>query len=215
MPAPVKHPEQMNVVIFRENTEDVYAGIEWARARPRRRRSSTSSSARWGSAFGRIRGSASSRSRRPAPSGWFARRSQYAVANKRKTVTLVHKGNIMKFTEGAFRDWGYELAKAEFRDHIVTEEEVAARRLARGEDPRQRSHRRQRVPADADADRRVRRVRDAESERRLPLGRVRRAGGRPRHGARREHRATRSGCSRRRTAPRRSTPARTWSTRGR
>ncbi len=49
---------------------------------------------------------------------------QFAVANKRKTVTLVHKGNIMKFTEGAFRDWGYEVAKAEFRDHIVTEEEI-------------------------------------------------------------------------------------------
>ena len=51
---------------------------------------------------------------------------QYALDNKRKTVTLVHKGNIMKFTEGAFRDWGYEVAKAEFRDHIVTEDEVAA-----------------------------------------------------------------------------------------
>src|SRR5918911_845383 len=51
---------------------------------------------------------------------------QYAIDNKRKTVTLVHKGNIMKFTEGAFRDWGYEVAKAEFRDRIVTEEEVSS-----------------------------------------------------------------------------------------
>ena len=51
---------------------------------------------------------------------------QYAIDNKRKTVTLVHKGNIMKFTEGAFRDWGYEVAKAEFRDQIVTEDEVSA-----------------------------------------------------------------------------------------
>ena len=51
---------------------------------------------------------------------------QYAIDNKRKTVTLVHKGNIMKFTEGAFRDWGYEVAKAEFREHIVTEDEVTA-----------------------------------------------------------------------------------------
>ena len=54
---------------------------------------------------------------------------QYAIDNKRKTVTLVHKGNIMKFTEGAFRDWGYEVAKAEFRDQIVTEDEVTARRV--------------------------------------------------------------------------------------
>ena len=51
---------------------------------------------------------------------------QYAIDNKRKTVTLVHKGNIMKFTEGAFRDWGYELAKAEFRDQVVTEDEVSS-----------------------------------------------------------------------------------------
>ena len=114
-----------------------------------------------------------------------------AVRDRRtsaRRVTLVHKGNIMKFTEGAFRDWGYEVAKAEFRDQIVTEDEVTARRLARGQDPDQRPHRRQRVPAGADADRRLRRLRDAEPERRLPVGRLRRAGRRPRHGAGRQHR---------------------------
>ena len=117
---------------------------------------------------------------------------QYAIDNKRKTVTLVHKGNIMKFTEGAFRDWGYEVAKAEFRDQIVTEDEVGGRRVARGEDPHQRSDRRQRVPADPDPDGRLRRVRHAEPQRRLPVRRLRRAGRRTRHGAGRATSATRS-----------------------
>ena len=121
----------------------------------------------------------------------------------------------MKFTEGAFRDWGYEVAKAEFRDKIVTEDEVTAGASRDGQDPDQRSHRRQRVPADPDAHGGLRRLRDAEPQRRLPVGRVRRAGRRPRHGAGRQHRRRRSASSRRRTAPRRSTPARTSSTRAR
>jgi isocitrate dehydrogenase len=123
-PAPVVRPELMNVVIFRENTEDVYAGIEWAMGTPqalkiidfleremgKRVRPDSGIGIKPMSEFG------SKRLVRMA--------IQYAIANKRKTVTLVHKGNIMKFTEGAFRDWGYEVAKAEFRDRIVTEEEV-------------------------------------------------------------------------------------------
>ena len=113
---------------------------------------------------------------------------KYAIDNNRKSVTLVHKGNIMKFTEGAFRDWGYELAKSEFRDHIVTEDEVVGRRQQDGKV----------VIKDRIADSvfqqiltrtgRVRRDRDAEPERRLPLGRLRGAGRRPRHRARRQHR---------------------------
>jgi isocitrate dehydrogenase len=123
-PSPVVHPERMDVVIFRENTEDVYAGIEWAMGTPqalkliefldkelgKRIRPDSGIGIKPMSEFGTKR---------------LVRMAiQYAIDNKRKTVTLVHKGNIMKFTEGAFRDWGYEVATSEFRDRIVTEEEV-------------------------------------------------------------------------------------------
>jgi isocitrate dehydrogenase len=125
-PAPVTHPERMNVVIFRENTEDVYAGIEWAKGTPEARKiiefleKEMGKRVRPDSGIG-IKPISETGSKR------LVRMAiQYAIDNKRKTVTLVHKGNIMKFTEGAFRDWGYELAKAEFRDKIVTEEEVTA-----------------------------------------------------------------------------------------
>jgi isocitrate dehydrogenase len=123
-PSPVVHPELMDVVIFRENTEDVYAGIEWAKGTPQAAR------------IIEFLGSEMGKRIRPdsgigiKPMSEFGSKRlvrmaiQYALDNKRKTVTLVHKGNIMKFTEGAFRDWGYEVAKSEFRDRIVTEEET-------------------------------------------------------------------------------------------
>jgi isocitrate dehydrogenase len=124
-PAPVTHPERMNVVIFRENTEDVYAGIEWAKGTPEARKiiefleKEMGKRVRPDSGIG-IKPISETGSKR------LVRQAiQYAIDNKRKTVTLVHKGNIMKFTEGAFRDWGYELATTEFRDHVVTEDEVA------------------------------------------------------------------------------------------
>jgi isocitrate dehydrogenase len=124
-PSPVVHPEQMNVVIFRENTEDVYAGIEWAKGTPQAERIINFLSSEMGK---RIRPDSGIGIK---PMSEFGSKRlvrmaiQYAIDNKRKSVTLVHKGNIMKFTEGAFRDWGYELAKAEFRDAIVTEEETS------------------------------------------------------------------------------------------
>src|SRR5213592_4741062 len=124
VPSPVKHPELMNVVIFRENTEDVYAGIEWARGTPQAERVIEFLASEMGK---RIRPDSGIGIK---PISEFGTKRlvrmalQYAIDNKRKTVTIVHKGNIMKFTEGAFRDWGYEVAKAEFRDKIVTEEEV-------------------------------------------------------------------------------------------
>ena len=124
-PAPVTHPERMNVVIFRENTEDVYAGIEWAKGTPEARKiiefleKEMGKRVRPDSGIG-IKPISETGSKR------LVRQAiQYAIDNKRKTVTLVHKGNIMKFTEGAFRDWGYELATTEFRDHVVTEDEVS------------------------------------------------------------------------------------------
>ncbi len=125
-PAPVCHPERMNVVIFRENTEDVYAGIEWARGTPQAAKiiefleRELGKRVRPDSGIGikPISETGSKRLTRMA--------IRYALAHGRKTLTLVHKGNIMKFTEGAFRDWGYEVARAEFGDAVVTEDDVTA-----------------------------------------------------------------------------------------
>src|SRR6267142_2272046 len=105
VPSPVREPEKMNVFIFRENTEDVYIGIEWKSGSPEAKKlleflnnemlKDGKKQIRWDS----------------------------GVGNKRKSVTLVHKGNIQKFTEGAFRDWGYDLAREEFRAQTITERE--------------------------------------------------------------------------------------------
>ena len=125
-PSPVVHPERMNVIIFRENTEDVYAGIEWAKGTPQAQKliefldRELGKRVRPDSGIG-IKPMSETGSKR------LVRMAiRQALADNRKTLTLVHKGNIMKFTEGAFRDWGYELAKAEFRDQVVTEEEHAS-----------------------------------------------------------------------------------------
>ena len=126
-PSPVKHPERMNIVIFRENTEDVYAGIEWEEGTPEAARlieflnkdmlKGGKKQVRLDSGVGikPISVSGTKRLVRMA--------IQHALENECKTVTLVHKGNIQKFTEGAFRKWGYELATAEFRDKVITERE--------------------------------------------------------------------------------------------
>ncbi len=127
IPSPVKHPERMNIMIYRENTEDVYMGIEWKEGTPEVKRlleflnhdmlKGTKKQIRWDSGVGIKPISATGTKR-------LVRKAiEYALAFKRKSVTLVHKGNIQKFTEGAFRDWGYELAKDEFRAKIVTERE--------------------------------------------------------------------------------------------
>jgi len=127
VPSPVRNPERMNIVIFRENTEDVYAGIEWRSGTPEVKKllaflnddmlKGTSKRIREDSAIG-------IKPISPTCTKRLVRRAiQHAIENHRGIVTLVHKGNIMKFTEGAFRDWGYELATAEFREQVVTERE--------------------------------------------------------------------------------------------
>jgi isocitrate dehydrogenase len=127
VPSPVKHPERMNIVIFRENTEDVYAGIEWEQGTPEASRlieflnkdmlKNGKKQIRLDSGIG-IKPMSVSGSKR------LVRMAiQHALDNGCKSVTLVHKGNIQKFTEGAFRKWGYELATEEFRDQVVTERE--------------------------------------------------------------------------------------------
>jgi isocitrate dehydrogenase len=123
-PAPVTHPERMDVVIYRENTEDVYAGIEWAKGTPEAARIIEFLEKEMGKHIRPDSGIGIKPMSEFGSKRLVRMAIQYALMNKRKTLTLVHKGNIMKFTEGAFRDWGYEVAKAEFRDRIVTEEET-------------------------------------------------------------------------------------------
>jgi len=123
--APVKEPEKVNVVIFRENTEDVYAGIEWKAGSAEAEklagylRKEFGSEIREKSAIG-IKPMSEFGSKR-----LVAMAIRYAIAKCRESVTLVHKGNIMKFTEGAFRDWGYEVAREQFGDDTCTEAELA------------------------------------------------------------------------------------------
>ncbi len=124
VPAPVTHPEKMNVVIFRENTEDVYAGIEWEQGTPEVKkviellRTEMGVDIREDSGIG------------VKPISIFGTKRlarmaiQYAIDHGRRSVTFVHKGNIMKFTEGAFCAWGYELAKEEFAEQTITEDEL-------------------------------------------------------------------------------------------
>ena len=127
VPSPVRHPENMNVVIFRENTEDVYAGIEWKSGTPEVKKLIdflNNDMLKGGSKKVREDSGIGIKPISPTGTKRLVRRAiQHAIENKRTVVTLVHKGNIMKFTEGAFRDWGYELATQEFRQHVVTERE--------------------------------------------------------------------------------------------
>ncbi len=127
VPSPVKHPEKLDVVIFRENTEDIYAGIEFREGSPEAEKfiffvndvmlQGTKKKIRKDSGVG-VKPISITGSKRLVRAA-----IQYAIANKRKVVTLVHKGNIQKFTEGAFREWGYEVATQEFRDQTITERE--------------------------------------------------------------------------------------------
>ena len=123
VPAPVKNPEKLDVVIFRENTEDVYAGIEFQEGSDRALKMIDFLSD-LGYEINKDSGIGVKPISITGTKNLVRRAIRYAIESKRPMVTLVHKGNIMKYTEGAFRDWGYQLAKEEFRDQIVTEEEV-------------------------------------------------------------------------------------------
>ncbi|MBM4342833.1 MAG: isocitrate dehydrogenase (NADP(+)) [Deltaproteobacteria bacterium] len=152
VPSPVKHPEKVDMVIFRENTEDIYAGIEYAAGTEESKKVLEFLSANFPKEFKKVRFGTEK-----AAQDWQARLEavgaprrnvglevgigfkpvshlgterlvhsalSYAIKHKRKSVTLVHKGNIMKFTEGAFKDWGYDLARSMFRTQAVTERET-------------------------------------------------------------------------------------------
>jgi len=123
VPSPMKHPEKLDVVIFRENTEDVYAGIEWKQGTPEARKLIEFLNTQMGKSIREDSGVGIKPVSVTGSKRLVRRAIQYAIENGRKSVTLVHKGNIQKFTEGAFRDWGYELVKEEFADACVTEDE--------------------------------------------------------------------------------------------
>ena len=123
VPSPVKHPESVDMVIFRENTEDIYAGIEWPAGSAESKKLLDFLSKEFPKEFSKIRfgkeadlqvGLGVKAVSKQGTERLVRSSIEYAIANKRKSVTFVHKGNIMKFTEGAFRDWGYGLAKREF-----------------------------------------------------------------------------------------------------
>jgi isocitrate dehydrogenase len=120
-PSPVRRPEQMDVVIFRENTEDVYAGIEWEQGSPQAEQLLDYLSTSFGKRIRRDSGLGIKPISITGSKRLVRMAIRHAIDNDRKSVTLVHKGNIMKFTEGAFRDWGYEVAKEEFGDRTVGE----------------------------------------------------------------------------------------------
>jgi isocitrate dehydrogenase len=122
VPSPVKHPEKVDMVIFRENTEDIYAGIEWAAESPEAQKVLAFLQNEMGVKkirFPLTSGIGVKPVSREGSERLIRAALEYAIRHKRKSVTLVHKGNIMKFTEGAFRDWGYALVKREYAGRAV------------------------------------------------------------------------------------------------
>ena len=125
VPSPVKRPEKVDMVIFRENTEDIYAGIEFESGTEDAKKALEFLKAGWPAMYKKIRfPETAAIGFKPVSKEGTVRlvraAIRYAIANKRKSVTIVHKGNIMKFTEGAFRNWGYELAEKEFAGETYT-----------------------------------------------------------------------------------------------
>jgi isocitrate dehydrogenase len=122
VPSPVKHPEKVDMVIFRENTEDIYAGIDFEAGKEAALKTIEFLKTNFPKEFKKIRfgetpelvGIGIKPVSKTGTQRLVRSAIQYAITNKKKSVTIVHKGNIMKYTEGAFRDWGYELAKTEF-----------------------------------------------------------------------------------------------------
>lgn len=121
VPSPVKNPEKMNIIIFRENTEDVYAGIEWSEGSDEALQVIDYLKEKFGVEIRRDSGIGIKPISITGTKRLVRKAIQFAVENGKRTVTFVHKGNIMKYTEGAFRDWGYELASEEFGSETISE----------------------------------------------------------------------------------------------
>ena len=131
VPSPVKRPGDLDIVIFRENTEDVYAGIEWREGTEKCKKVLSFLNREMGTelpddaALG-IKTMSATASKR------LVRKAiRYAIEKQKESVTFVHKGNIMKYTEGAFKEWGYQVAKEEFPDYTVTEDDLKKSGVAR------------------------------------------------------------------------------------
>jgi isocitrate dehydrogenase len=139
VPSPVKNPEHVDMVVFRENTEDIYTGIEFENGTEESKRFKELLKQQFPQEYAKIRFPGSSGiGLKPVSQEGTARLVRAAIGwslkNKRRSVTLVHKGNIMKFTEGAFRNWGYELAEQEFGDQVYTWSQWERTRDEDGED---------------------------------------------------------------------------------
>jgi isocitrate dehydrogenase len=138
VPSPVKHPEKIDMVIFRENTEDIYAGIEFEQGSAANAKFLTMFKEAFPREYGKIRfpdstGIGIKSVSREGTERLVRSAIQYALANRRKSVTFVHKGNIMKYTEGAFRNWGYALAEGEFAAQTYTWDQWERTKKAKGE----------------------------------------------------------------------------------
>jgi isocitrate dehydrogenase len=124
VPSPLRHPEKVDVVIFRENTEDVYSGIEYAAGTPENEKLARFLREEMSVTFFEDAGLGIKPISAFGSKRLIRKAIRYAIDNGRESVTLVHKGNIMKYTEGAFRNWGYELAREEFPEQTITETEL-------------------------------------------------------------------------------------------
>ncbi len=138
VPSPVKHPEKIDMVIFRENTEDIYAGIEFEQGTEANQKFLALFKEAFPKEYGKIRfpdstGIGIKSVSREGTERLVRSAIQYALANQRKSVTFVHKGNIMKYTEGAFRNWGYALAESEFAAQTYTWDQWERTKRASGE----------------------------------------------------------------------------------
>jgi isocitrate dehydrogenase len=125
----LKHPEKVDMVVFRENTEDLYTGIEWREGSEEALRLRAFLEREMGKRIREDSGIGIKPISRFGTKRLVRMAIQYALAHGRKSVTLTHKGNIMKFTEGAFRDWGYEVAKEEFRGKVLLESEWGGQKI--------------------------------------------------------------------------------------
>ena len=143
VPSPVRNPDLVDMVIFRENTEDIYAGIEFRAGEPdtakfleflKREFPERAKKIRFGDQAPETVGVGVKPVSRPGTERLVRAAIEHALRHRRKSVTLVHKGNIMKFTEGAFRDWGYQLAEREFGDKVYTWAQWERTKAAKGED---------------------------------------------------------------------------------
>jgi len=138
VPSPVKHPEKVEMVIFRENCEDIYAGIEFEAGSESNRKFLALLKEHFPKEFGKIRfpencGIGIKPVSKEGSERLIRSAIEYAIANKRKSITIVHKGNIMKYTEGAFRNWGYQLAERDFGAHVYTWDQWERTKAAKGE----------------------------------------------------------------------------------